>query len=214
MKLRNQLSNRGEAAWDKSTGLLSVWILGMYKHGDGTTVVVPFRPGTDQERGPIVSDDYFGKVPPERLIVDRGDNVLYFAADGKKRSKIGLSPRRARGALGSWDAVRSVLTIIQYNAPGEDVTDYVNSKWELQDHPFAGDVINSYNDGPNDSGGVLGPFYEIESSSPALALNSGSHFTHIHRTIHLEGDRTALNRIAESVFGVGLDSIEGAIKLK
>jgi hypothetical protein len=211
---RNQLTNRGQRAWDKGTGMLSVWILGMYKHGDRTTVVIPFRPGSVQDRGPIVNDDYFGKVPPERLIVNRDKNVLFFAADGKKRSKIGLSPKRATGVCGSWDAVRSVLTIVQYNAPGADVTQYVNSKWELQKDPFAGDVINSYNDGPNDSGGVLGPFYELETSSPALALKAGESFAHSHRTIHLEGDREKLNRIAERVLGVGLGAIEKAIELK
>ena len=47
---------------------------------------------------------------------------------------------------------------------------YVNSKWEIQQQPYAGDVANSYNDGPPAPGAKpLGPFYELESSSPAAA---------------------------------------------
>ena len=95
------------------------------------------------------------------------DGVLYFSGDGKYRSKIGLSPQRAKTVLGSYDAVNGVLTLVQYNKP-EGVQDYVNSMWQIQDQPFRGDVVNSYNDGPTSPGGKpLGPFYELETSSPA-----------------------------------------------
>ena len=43
---------------------------------------------------------------------------------------------------------------------------YVNGQWGPQEDPFAGDVINSYNDGPVEDGSIMGPFYEIETSSP------------------------------------------------
>jgi hypothetical protein len=33
-------------------------------------VVIPYKSGEDQELGPVVNDDYFGKVPPDRLKVD------------------------------------------------------------------------------------------------------------------------------------------------
>ncbi|MDG2385208.1 MAG: hypothetical protein P8N76_26290 [Pirellulaceae bacterium] len=46
--------------------------------------------------------------------------------------------------------------------------------WKLQDQPYAGDVINSYNDGPLELGKPgLGPFYELETSSRAAALGPG-----------------------------------------
>jgi hypothetical protein len=87
-------------------------------------------------------------------------------AASKYRSKIGLSPKRARKVLGSYDAVNGVLTIVQYNKP-EGAADYVNSMWQIQDQPYQGDVVNSYNDGPTAPGGKpLGPFYELETSSP------------------------------------------------
>jgi hypothetical protein len=41
-----------------------------------------------------------------------------------------------------------------------------------------GDVINAYNDGPNDDGTQLGRFLELETSSPAAALKSGNSITH------------------------------------
>lgn len=33
----------------------------------------------------------------------------------------------------------------------------------------------------------LGPFYELETSSPAAALNPGESLRHIQRTIHIKG---------------------------
>ena len=33
----------------------------------------------------------------------------------------------------------------------------------------------------------LGPFYELETSSPAAALPPGQHLRHVHRTFHLQG---------------------------
>ena len=69
-------------------------------------------------------------------------------------------------------------------------------------------MINSYNDGPNETGGMLGPFFELETISPALALKPGEGYTHLHRTLRLEGDPDALNRAAETVFGISLEEIE------
>lgn len=164
----NTIRNAGEAAWRPETGLLSVWILGMFTPSPTTTVVVPFVPGPADERGPVVNDAYFGEVPAERLVVQ--DSVLFFSGDGQYRSKIGLSPQRAKPILGSYDAVNNVLTLVHYTKP-EGATAYVNSMWELQDDPYGGDVVNSYNDGPPAPGAdPLGPFYELETSSPAAAL--------------------------------------------
>ena len=183
----------------------------MYKHGPQTTVVIPFRSGDETELGPIVIDDYFGKVPADRLRV--GDGVIYFSGDGKLRSKIGLNPQRATPICGSYDAARSVLTIVKYNQPQATVTDYVNSKWELQDKPYAGDVINSYNDGPAMPGAKpLGPFYELETSSPAFALQSGQTGTHIQTTVHFEGAAKALDQVARRLLGVSLAEIKTALK--
>ena len=204
----NKMTNTGDSAWEKETGLLSVWVLGMFNPSPQTTVVVPFNTGRDERRGPIVNDAYFGKVPPERLRVKEG--VLFFSGDGQFRSKIGLSPRRAKPVLGSYDAINKVLTIVQYNKPRR-AADYVNSMWEIQKEPYRGDVVNSYNDGPAQPGAKpLGPFYELETSSPAASLKPGESISHIHRTFHLQGSEADLEPIAKALLGVTIDEIKSA----
>ncbi|MHC4945858.1 MAG: DUF6786 family protein [Planctomycetota bacterium] len=204
----NILTNTGKAPWTKEGGLLSIWILGMYKHSSSMTVVVPYKRGPETELGPVVNDAYFGKVPADRLRV--GKKAIFFKGDGQYRSKIGVNPKRAQPVLGSYDTEQRILTLVLYNKP-EGVLDYVNSMWKLQDAPFAGDAVNSYNDGPPSPGAdPLGPFYELETSSPAAALEPGESITHFHRTLHLSGPPAALDEISRKVLGVDLRSIKKA----
>ncbi|MEZ6104299.1 MAG: DUF6786 family protein [Pirellulaceae bacterium] len=208
----NKLTNTGNKAWTKETGLLSIWLLGMYKPGPATTVVIPYRHNKDfAESSAVVNDTYFGKVPAERLKVSQGH--IFFSGDGTFRSKIGVPPRVATDVCGSYDAARKVLTIVKFNQPERGVTDYVNSMWELQDRPFAGDVVNAYNDGaPTPGGKPLGPFYELETSSPALALGPSQSAEHIQETYHFEGDIEQLDVISKKVLGVSLQTIEQSLK--
>lgn len=200
----NRITNRGSNAWDKKTGALSIWILSMLNASEQTTVAVPYRPGDAVELGKIVTDDYFGKVAADRLRIDSA--LILFKADAKYRSKIGLSPKRALPVVASYDAINNVLTIAQFTLPA-GATEYVNSLWKMQDDPFAGDAVNSYNDGPIDSI-QMGRFYEIESSSPAAMLAPGRSLQHIHRTIHLKGSKEDLDKIALKVLGVKVDAIK------
>ncbi len=199
----NMITNTGNAEWNKSSGLLSIWILSMLNAGNQTSIAIPYKQGDSATLGKIVTDDYFGKVPAERLKV--GDGLILFKADGNQRSKIGLSPARALPMAASYDAVNNVLTIAQFSLP-EGKTDYVNSLWEQQQHPFAGDAVNAYNDGPIE-GKQMGKFYELESSSPAAALAPGQSLCHFHRTIHLKGTKADLNTIAQQLLGVGVDAL-------
>jgi len=206
----NRITNQGKEAWKKETGLLSVWILGMFNPSPSTTVVVPIKAGPEAELGVKVTSDYFGQVPPDRLVVL--DDAVFLRADGQYRSKIGINPRRSKAILGSYDADNKVLTIVQFSQPA-GVTDYVNSLWKLQDNPFSGDAANSYNDGPPTPGAKpMGPFYELESSSPAAALTPGKSLTHTHRTIHLTGPEPALDGIAKATLGVSLKEIKTVFK--
>jgi len=208
----NKITNAGVAAWTKDTGLLSIWILGMFNPSPETTIVIPFKSGPEAELGPAVNDAYFGKVPAGRLVVKEKDGVLFFSGDGKYRSKIGIAPARVKPFAGSYDAANGVLTIVHLTVP-EGAADYVNSMWAIQEKPFAGDVVNSYNDGPSGPGAKpLGPFYELESSSPAAALAPGETMTHVHTTMHFQGPEKALDQIARKVLGVGLEEIEKAFK--
>jgi len=203
----NTVKNTGSEPWTEKTGMLSIWILGMFNPSPQTTVVIPYKKGSESQLGKIVTDDYFGAISPDRLKID--DGVIYFKADGRSRGKIGVSPRRAAPFLGSYDEENGVLTIVQYTLP-EGVTRYVNSLWKLQDDPFSGDAANSYNDGPLDDGSQLGPFYELESSSPAAALDVKEAVVHVHRTFHFIGNQTQLSALSEKILGVNLEQITSA----
>lgn len=206
----NSLTNIGSADWNKRSGLLSIWMLGMFKPSPEMTIVLPFNKGDEQAIGPVVNDDYFGKVPQDRLKV--GDGIIYFKGDGKYRSKIGLTPLRAKNLIGSYDGASNTLTILKFNKP-DNTVDYVNSKWEMQDQPFRGDVINSYNDGPAEPGAKpMGPFYELESSSPALELKKGESLVHRQTTFHFQGNEKSLDRLALEVFGVSVIEINEVFK--
>ena len=206
----NQISNAGKNPWKKETGLLSVWILGMFNPSPSAIVVAPIKSGPESELGPKVTSDYFGSIPPNRLVVK--DDAVFLSADGKFRSKIGISPRRSKAILGSYDADNKVLTIVQFSQPA-GVTDYVNSLWKLQDDPYGGDAANSYNDGPATPGAKpMGPFFELESSSPAAALAPGQSLSHVHRTIHLSGPEPALDAVARATLGVSVSAIKTALQ--
>jgi hypothetical protein len=202
----NRVTNTGAAAWRKETGLVSIWILGMFPPGLHATVVIPFRVDA---KGLIVRDDYFGRIPNERLRVT--DTHVFFRADGQQRGKLGISFARAKNVAGSYDPKTHTLTIVQFTLP-EGAAEYVSSTWEMQKEPYAGDVVNSYNDGPNSPGAApLGPFYELETSSPALALDPGASAAHVHRTFHFTGDRAGLDALCVSVLGVTIAQIEQAL---
>jgi hypothetical protein len=204
----NTVTNTGAAAWQPQSGLISIWILGQFNPSPATTIAIPFTPGPAASLGPAVNDAYFGKVPADWLIVK--DSVLFFRADGQYRSKIGLPPPRALPVAGSYDAAGRVLTILQYTRP-QGARDYVNSMWETQREPLKGDVINSYNDGPPAPGKPpLGPFYELETSSPALSLSPGERYTHLHRTFHFAGPEAELDRIARATLKVSLAELTDA----
>ncbi|MBK1853809.1 hypothetical protein JIN83_02460 [Verrucomicrobiaceae bacterium 5K15] len=204
----NRITNQGDEAWKPETGLLSIWLLGMYNPSPTTTVVIPFKSGSDAELGPKVNDSYFGKVPEDYLQVK--DEVLYFKGDGTRRGKIGISPQRSKGIAGSYDAAGKVLNIVTYNVQ-EAPHGFVNSMWEIQKEPYVGDVINSYNDGsPEPGADPLGPFYELETSSPAAALEPGGTMQHVQRTFHIQGSEDELEPLAKSLLGVSLKSIESA----
>lgn len=203
----NVLTNAGEAAWTRGSGLLSVWILGQFKPLARGKVIVPVVPGDEAELGPVATTDYFGPLSQQRCAV--GERCVLFSCDGRYRSKIGISPARARDVVGSYDPDGRVLTVVQLSLPaGARALPYVNSLWEIQDAPFSGDVVNSYNDGEAQPGaGQLGPFYEIETSSPGAELSAGEAITHVHRTVHFAGAPGGLEAIARRVLGVELSRI-------
>jgi len=202
---QNILKNAGQHSWDEKNGTLSVWLLSMFNPSEEAVAFIPFREGSEAEFGKKVTDDYFGKVPPERLLIR--DNILFFRTDGAYRSKIGIPPQRALPWCGSYDPAGKVLTLLWYSLPDAE-SEYVNSVWGDQDNPLSGDVVNAYNDGPADDGTVMGPFYEIESSSPAALLKAGESIHHTQRIFHIAGDEKQISLLTENLFNLKIDQIK------
>jgi len=100
-RTNNRIINKGVRQWKKETGLLSIWMLGMFNPSPAVIVVIPVKSGDEKQLGVKVNDNYFGPISNDRLKIS-GNNI-YFRADGKSRGKIGIPPLRATGTLGSFD---------------------------------------------------------------------------------------------------------------
>ena len=201
----NTLTNVGPKAWSKTGGLLSLWVLGQFQADATSSIILPIRKGPEASLGIPVTTDLFGPVPPERVRI--GADAVLFKADANYRAKMGLSSRRSKGVMGSYDPENHVLTVVQWSEPA-GAAEYVNSAWKIQKEPYNGDVANCYNDGAPAAGKPgLGHFYEMESSSPAEALAPEGRVEHTQRTMHLVGSEADLEPVAERVLGVKLADV-------
>ncbi len=198
----NQIQNAGNNTWSKESGLLSIWLAGMFAPSEDAKVIIPFSPIKNARS--FIADDYFGKIDSSKLLIK--DSVLYFCCDGKSRGKIGLAPEIAKPFVCSFDCRKNILTIVIPEVHKNGL--YVNAKWELQEEPYKGDVINSYNDGPLEDGSQMGPFYEIESSSSAQELQPGETQEYHQTTMHLQADYNTLKNLAEQLINVNLDDVK------
>jgi hypothetical protein len=197
--------NAGTTAWDKTTGAPCLWNLDMFTPSRSVVIVVPYELHTT---GPIATTDYFGQIPPDRVKMVNG--ILFFKADGKARGKLGMPPNRIKKYAGSYDAANNVLTLITYDF--DTKATYLNQEWKTDKDPFVGDAVNAYNDGPLANGTQMGPFYEIESVSPAAFLAPNEKLTHKHSVFHFTGSKDGLNAIAMKTLGVSLKDIEASFK--
>ena len=209
----NRITNQGKP-WTAETGLISVWMLGMFNSSPKTVAMIPYRPGDEAELGPAVRADYFGKLSSDRLKVL--PEAILFRADGNYRSKLGTSKQRAVDVLGSIDFANGVLTLVKFSMP-EDAAEqpYLNNIWgNPLEKPYDGDVINSYNDGPSELGTQMGKFYELETLSPSRELKTGETLSHFNRTIHIRAEIKTLNRIAKSVLGIDLKTVRKEMAIR
>jgi hypothetical protein len=202
----NTLTNTGGEAWTETTGMPCIWMLDMFPPSDSTVIVVPYAMGDGSKPA---TTDYFGEIPGDRIKIDSG--VLFFRADGKSRGKLGIHPPQAKEVAGSYDAKRHVLTIISFNVDGQ--ARYLNQEWNTTKPPFSGDAVNAYNDGPLTDGSQMGPFYELESVSPAAFLAPGAELTHRHCVYHFTGTPEELSKISEKVLGVPVSKILSSMGL-
>ena len=152
----------------------------------------------------MATTGYFGEIPADRIKLT--GNTLYFRADGKSRGKLGILPAYVLPLAGSYDASNQVLTITRFGT--DNSGRYLNQEWNTERPVFSGDAMNAYNDGPLADGGQMGPFYEIESVSPAAELKPGASIVHEHNVYHFQGSPSQLNGIAQKVLGVSLDEIQ------
>ena len=207
----NKITNTSDTPWVQETGLIGLWAICMNPPAPNAVLMVPFKKGDEKDLGQIVTADYFGKLSGDRLKVDEDLGLVFLRGDGDFRSKLGISFARACSRLGSWTPETGVLAVVDFNLPESAPAGYTNNLWVHQDNPFEGDVINAYNDGPNDSGGKLGGFFELETISPALPLKKDESYTHTTRIVRLEGERDQLDQMAQTLFGANLTQIESAL---
>jgi hypothetical protein len=173
----------------------------MFNPSAKTVIAIPYKTSAAHSTGKVATTNYFGEIPADRLKYING--VLLFKADGKSRGKLGISPERAKPVAGSYDAENGVLTITLFDV---DATGkYLNQEWNTSKPAFSGDAVNSYNDGPLEEGSQMGPFYEIESVSPAAFLKPGSSLSHQHAVFHFTGSKQGLDRISQQLLGLSLD---------
>ncbi len=199
----NTMKNTGDIVWDKKTGAPCMWNLDMFTPSPASVIVIPYDASAE---GKVATTDYFGEIPKDRIRMDNG--ILYFMADGHSRGKLGIPPARVKNIAGSYAADKGVLTIIQYDIDKKGT--YLNQEWTTKKDPFSGDAMNAYNDGPLEDGSQMGPFYEMESVSPAAFLKPHEEQVHKHSVFHFTGDKEALNNIAGKLLGAGLEKISGA----
>jgi hypothetical protein len=193
----NTLTNTGGQAWTEKTGMPCMWLLDMFPPSSKTTIIIPYEAGDGSKPA---TTDYFGEIPADRIRFDSG--ILRFTADGKSRGKLGIHPLRAKNMAGSYDAVHHVLTIILFDI--EPHARYLNQEWNTTKPPFSGDAVNAYNDGPLANGTQMGPFFELESVSPAAFLAPGGAQVHHHSVFHFMGSEAGLGAVCKKVLGVGL----------
>ena len=70
----NKITNTGSQPWKKESGLLSIWILGMFNPSPETTVIIPYQGILE------LNTEYFGSIGPEQLTVS--DHAVLFKGDG------------------------------------------------------------------------------------------------------------------------------------
>jgi len=204
----NTLANTGKDEWTEATGMPCIWILDMMKNTPSTVIVVPYKNAKGASFNDVATTNYFGEIPADRLKHD--DDKLLFKADGKSRGKLGIKPKYVKPVIGSYDAENKVLTIAIFEPDAS--AKYLNQEWNTTKPPFSGDAVNAYNDGPLADGSQMGPFYEIESVSPAAFLQPNQSIVHKQAVYHFTGDEKALDAISEKLLGVSLNEIASAFK--
>jgi hypothetical protein len=202
----NTITNLNDFEWTKETGAICIWILDMFNPAPKAVTFIPFNEGDEAAMGKVVTSDYFGEVPADRLKTT--GNLIYLKTDGNYRSKLGLNAKRTKSIAGNYDPDSKRLTITTFDVDKDAV--YLNQEWNPAKNPLTGDALNAYNDGPLEDGSIMGPFLELESASPAAFLKPAQSLTHRHNVFHFVGDEKDLSPITEKLFGISIRDIKNA----
>ena len=202
----NNIVNLNDFAWTNETGTICIWILDMFNPAPNAVTIIPFNEGDENEFGKIVTSDYFGEIPADRLKIQ--ENTIYLKTDGKFRSKLGLNGKRTKSIAGNYDPDMKRLTITTFEVDKDAI--YLNQEWNPTKNPLIGDAMNAYNDGPLDDGSIMGPFLEVESVSPAAFLEPMKSLSHKHTVYHFIGEEVDLEPIAKKLLGVSIADIKSA----
>ena len=202
----NIIKNISDFEWTKETGTICIWMLDMFNPGPRAVTFIPFNEGDEKELGKIVTSDYFGEVPADRLKIK--GNMIFLKTDGNFRSKLGLNAKRTKAIGGNYDPDSKRLTISTFDVDKDAI--YLNQEWNPEKDPLLGDAMNAYNDGPLADGSIMGPFLELESVSPAAFLKPNQSLKHKHTVYHFIGEEKDLSPITEKLFGISIQAIKKA----
>lgn len=230
----SSLINRG-GGLSKNSGLVSVRIRSMFNSTPHHVVVIPFRPGSEEELGPRVYVEFFGMAPHGRIRLLPEAALL--RADGRYRCQIGVSRKRALPYIGAIDLRNGVLSFVSYNLPpdpcefdylgnafcetvGNTTCDFMRTRdyyfseslapasGDPGDNPYGGEVLRAYSSGPagpRDNSG--GAFYEFNTFSPAFALQKNEMMSHVQYTTHINADRDTLDFLLRNLLHTELDFV-------
>ena len=223
----NTLVNRG-ATFSKYSGLLSLRVRGMYNSTPYHVLVIPFKPGHEEQLGKRFSADFFGTAPHGRLRLM--PESLLLRTDGRFRCQIGVSRARAVSRVAAIDFRNGVFSIMEFNLPEDaDSCDYLcndycetnegaeadfvatRERYLLENgagNPYAGEVVRAYGNGLSDTDGdTHSSYYEFDTFSPAVELQKNESITHIQHTTHIHADRATLVFLLDALFQIDFDTV-------
>ena len=200
----NAIVNLNDFEWTEETGAICIWMLDMFNSAPEAVTFIPFQEGDENELGTIVTSDYFGDIPADRLKIQ--GNTIFLKTDGKFRSKLGLNAKRTKAIAGNYDPASKRLTITTFEVNKDAV--YMNQEWNPTKDPLLGDAMNAYNDGPLEDGSIMGPFLELESASQAAFLKPMQSLNHLHTVYHFVGEEDDLSAITEQLIGLAINEIK------
>lgn len=201
-KTNNTIINRNSFEWNENTGAVCIWILDMFPPSPDALTIIPYDETNESDS--IANTGYFGEIPKDRISFAHGN--IYLKTDGKFRSKVGLKVIRTKSMAANYDPEYKRLTIIIFDTDIKGT--YLNQEWGKGKKLFDGDAMNAYNDGPLEDGSIMGPFHELESSSPAAFIQPDEMMSHQHNVFHFTGDKNALSEITKKLLGVTIEILE------